>query len=54
MVNLGFDVLTVVNMKSAIFWDVVPCNLLDIYRETLCYQTSTGIHGGTSQKIVLF
>jgi hypothetical protein len=27
-----FEVLTVANMKMAVFWVVVPCSLVDVYR----------------------
>lgn len=30
--NLEFNVLKVVTMESAVFWDVVPCSLLYVYR----------------------
>jgi hypothetical protein len=29
-VNAGFEVLTVVPMKTTGFWDVMPCSLADI------------------------
>jgi hypothetical protein len=28
--NIGFEVLTVVIIKSSIFWDIMPCHLLKI------------------------
>jgi hypothetical protein len=27
---VGFEVITVVVMKSAIFWDIMPCSLLKV------------------------
>jgi hypothetical protein len=27
-----FQVCTVVNMRITVFWDVVPCNLVEVYR----------------------
>jgi hypothetical protein len=38
---VGFEVLTVVVMKSTIFWDITPCSLLRINRcfgGTYCLQ----------------
>jgi hypothetical protein len=29
-VNVGFDVLTAVFMKSSIFWNIIPCSTLKI------------------------
>jgi hypothetical protein len=26
------QVLTVANMKMAVFWDVAPCSLIEVYR----------------------
>jgi hypothetical protein len=31
--NVKFEVLTTVTMKSAIFWDVTPCILVDVYQK---------------------
>jgi hypothetical protein len=28
---VGFEVLTAVTMKSTIFWNVTPCNVVDVY-----------------------
>jgi hypothetical protein len=30
--NSGFEVLTVVITKSTIFWDVIPCSLIEVHR----------------------
>jgi hypothetical protein len=29
---MRFDILTTVTMKSTIFWAVMPCGLVEIYR----------------------
>jgi hypothetical protein len=29
---VGFEVLTAVNMKMTVFWVVVPCSLVEVYR----------------------
>jgi hypothetical protein len=29
---LGFEVLTAASMKMAVFWVVVPCSLVEVYR----------------------
>jgi hypothetical protein len=31
---LGFHVLTVVAMDSAVFWDIPPCSLLEVRRRS--------------------
>jgi hypothetical protein len=41
---VGFEILTVVVMKSTVFWDITPCIRL----------TFNGLHGVISQKIILF
>jgi hypothetical protein len=60
-----FEVLTAPDMKMAVFWDVVPCSLVDIDRcfsvtlmmeavsssETL---VSIKLHGATFQKTAIF
>jgi hypothetical protein len=30
--RLGFEVLTVVSMKMAVFWVVAPCSLIEVYQ----------------------
>jgi hypothetical protein len=37
--NVGFEVLTAVVMKSPIFWDIMPCSLLKVnqYFRGTCY-----------------
>jgi hypothetical protein len=30
--DVGFEVLTAVNMKSAVFWVVAPCSLVEVYQ----------------------
>jgi hypothetical protein len=37
---VGFEVLTAVSMKIAVFWVVAPCNLVEVYerfREPCCH-----------------
>jgi hypothetical protein len=29
--KVGFEVLTAVTMKSTVFWDVMPCSLVQVY-----------------------
>jgi hypothetical protein len=43
-----FQVLTTASMKMTVFWDVVPCSLVEVYRRIF-----TRLHG-TSQKTVIF
>jgi hypothetical protein len=43
-ISVGFDVLTVVVIKSFVFWDLKLCSLF----------TSKEVHGITSQKTELF
>jgi hypothetical protein len=31
---IGFEILTVVGMKMAVFWVVAPCSLVEIYQFT--------------------
>jgi hypothetical protein len=31
-VFVGFEVLTAVNMKIAVFWVVAPCSLVEVYQ----------------------
>jgi hypothetical protein len=38
---VGFDVLTAVSTKMAVFWVVAPCSLVEL-------------HGATSQKTAIF
>jgi hypothetical protein len=35
--SLGFEVLTAVSMKMAVFWVVAPCSLVEIYQTTRRY-----------------
>jgi hypothetical protein len=30
--SIGFEVLTVVSMKMALFWVVAPCSLVEVYQ----------------------
>jgi hypothetical protein len=32
MTNVGFEVLTAVSTKMAVFWVVAPCSLVDVYQ----------------------
>jgi hypothetical protein len=34
---VGFEVLTVVSTKIAVFWVVVQCSLVNFYQTTWCY-----------------
>jgi hypothetical protein len=56
--NVRFQVLMEVSMKITVFWDVVPCNLVEVQRclqaPLKCQTTSTRLHGATSQKTVIF
>jgi hypothetical protein len=45
--QVGFEVLTVVSMKIAVFWVVAPCSLVEVYQ-------STRLHGATTQKTAIF
>jgi hypothetical protein len=29
---VGFEVLTAVSMKIAVFWDIAPCSLIEVYQ----------------------
>jgi hypothetical protein len=31
-IKVGFEVLTAVSMKIAVFWVVAPCSLVEVYR----------------------
>jgi hypothetical protein len=35
--SVGFEVLTAVSMKMAVFWVVAPCSLVELYQTTRCY-----------------
>jgi hypothetical protein len=30
LINVGFEVSTAVSLKIAVFWDIVPCSLVDL------------------------
>jgi hypothetical protein len=32
MYKVGFEVLTAVSMKMAVFWVVAPCNRVEVYQ----------------------
>jgi hypothetical protein len=32
MTHVGFEILTVVILKSAVFWDIMPCSPLKVNR----------------------
>jgi hypothetical protein len=32
IILFGFEVLTAVTMNSTVFWDVMPCSLLEVHR----------------------
>jgi hypothetical protein len=32
IVRVGFEVLTAVSMKMAVFWVVAPCRLVEVYQ----------------------
>jgi hypothetical protein len=40
-----FQVLTAASMRMAVFWVVARCSLVEV-----CFQTSTRLHGATTQK----
>jgi hypothetical protein len=33
---VGFEVLTAVSMKMAVFWVVAPCSLVEVYQRFRC------------------
>jgi hypothetical protein len=35
MEDVGVEVLTAVTGKSTVFWDVAPCSLLEVQRNTV-------------------
>jgi hypothetical protein len=39
IIKVGFEVLTAVGMKMAIFWVVAPCSLVEVYQRSRgpCY-----------------
>jgi hypothetical protein len=39
--DVVFQVLTATSMKMAVFWDVVPCSLVDVYR---CFRGTYCLH----------
>jgi hypothetical protein len=59
-IKIRFTVLTEVTMKIAIFWDVTPCGLVNVYREggsrflRHIWYTYTRLHGIISKKMVFF
>jgi hypothetical protein len=44
IIMVRFQVLAVVRVKMTVFWDVVPCSLIEVYQT----------NGATSQKTVIF
>jgi hypothetical protein len=36
----GFQVLTAASVKMAVFWDIVVCSLIDVYRRFRCAYSS--------------
>jgi hypothetical protein len=40
VIRVGFEVLTAVSMKIAVFWVVAPCSMVDVYLEVNFYQTT--------------
>jgi hypothetical protein len=58
---VGFDVLTVVTMKNIILWNVTSYSQVEFHRRfggMYCFHLqglqTTGLHGATSLKIILF
>jgi hypothetical protein len=58
---VGFQVLTAVSMKIAVFWVVAPCSLVEVYQRStgpccLHHQGDrpTSLHGVTTQKTAIF
>jgi hypothetical protein len=59
---VGFEVLTAVSMKIAVFWVVAPCSVgvvLERFRGRCCLhhqgnRPSTRLHGATTQKTAIF
>jgi hypothetical protein len=39
--QVGFEVLTVVSMKMAVFWVIVPCSLVEVYQ---CFRGPCCLH----------
>jgi hypothetical protein len=57
--EVGFEVLTAVSKKMAVFWVVAPCNLVEIYqrfRRSCClhHQGNERLHSSTAQKAGIF
>jgi len=52
-IQTRFRVITVVNMKIAIFWDKTPCSLVDTATWTSLSQDYQ-LRGVTSQEMVIF
>jgi hypothetical protein len=56
---VGFEVLTAVSMKIAVFWVVAPCSLVEVYqrfRGPCCLSSgrSPRIYGATTQNTAIF
>jgi hypothetical protein len=34
LIAVGFEVLTAVSMKMAVFWVVAPCSLVEVYQRS--------------------
>jgi hypothetical protein len=55
-INVGFKVLSMMVMKSSIFWDITPCTLFTFRRLKQCYipeQRTLQIQGGADKSLVL-
>jgi hypothetical protein len=54
--SVRFQVLTAASKKMAVFWVVVPCSLVEVYRRFrgACCLHRQGDEGSTSQKTAIF
>jgi hypothetical protein len=43
VILVRFQVFTVVSMKMTVFWDVVPCSLVEVYQ---CFRGAYYLHQG--------
>jgi hypothetical protein len=52
-----FQVLTAASMKTAVFWVVAPCSLVEVYRRfrgACCLHHQGRLHCATTQKTAIF
>jgi hypothetical protein len=51
---VGFEVLTAVGTKMAVFWVVAPCSLVEIYQNTWRYKPEDSHPGFTWNIFIWF